>query len=109
MTGEEARAGDLRAAVSGLRTVGEGIRAGTDEVASVKGNDYRMFSRRDRFRDENVGGDGVAVDYLIGEVVDVERCKLLLDGCDHGGIHVGNDVRDLIMTVDDRSVGPQAC
>ena len=61
----------------------------TDEVASVKGHDYRMGSRRDRFWDENVGGDGVAVDYLIGEVVDVESRKLLLDGCDHGGIHAG--------------------
>lgn len=69
----------------------------TDEVASVEGDNHGMSARPDASRDEYVGGDGVAVDGLICEVVNLESGELVFDGCDYGWIHArfGHNLRVL--------------
>lgn len=59
----------------------------TDEVASVEADDDRMFARLNVFGDEDISGDGMAIDHLICNVVGIESGELLLDSCDYGGIH----------------------
>lgn len=59
----------------------------TYEVASVEADNHRVFAWLNGSWDEDINGDGVAVDYLIGDVVDIECGELLFDGCEHGGIH----------------------
>lgn len=59
----------------------------TDEVAAVEGDNHRMFAWLDGFGDEYVSGDGVAVDHLICEVVNIESREFCLDGCDDCWIH----------------------
>ena len=59
----------------------------TDEIAAMEADDDGMFAWLDGFGDEDVSSDGVVVDGLVGDVVNVERVEFLFDGCDQGRIH----------------------
>lgn len=69
----------------------------TDEVASVEGNDNGMFARLNGFGDEDISFDGVAVDFLVGDVVDIKRGELVFDGCNYSRIHT--DIRQLDLSL----------
>lgn len=69
---------------SGGGREGEG---GTNEVAAMKADDDGMFARLDVFRDEDVDCDGVVVDGLVCDVLDIKSGESVLDGCDLEGIH----------------------
>ena len=59
----------------------------TNEIATMKADDDGMFAWLDICRDEDIDRDGVVVDGLIYDIVDVESGESVLDGCDLGGIH----------------------
>ncbi len=74
--------------MEGFRKVGT-----TDEIAAVEADDDGMFAWPDGFGGEDVSGDGVVVDGLVCDVVNVERVESLFDGCDQGRIHVVDEKR----------------
>ena len=53
----------------------------------MEADDHGVFARLDVSRDQDVNCDGVVVDGLVSDVVDVESGESLVDGCDLGGIH----------------------